>query len=243
MLQLAGVASGLTEAAARAFTAGHRLPDAPDAPLKVVDARPPGPDMKRVHISADSAATILVPSPGSWQVSATLLGSCTFVVASQRCTINGVPMVGGAVLPLPDGAQFLVDEVRADAPAATLDVVVRFVGLPDAIAEVKPGDVDVAAPDRARAARITSVRGRQTVAAQVSTRVPQPRQAIEVTTQIAERVDALDTVVRLTADVTDSGYVYRFDPIKAGAVLIFESARYVVRGTIMRVSIAPDKAP
>lgn len=239
ILQLAGVATGLSEAAARGFAAGRRLPDAADSPLTIIDARPPSQDAKRVHISADSAAAILVPTPGSWQVPATLRGNCTFVPESQRCKINGVVVVAGAALPLPDGAQFLVDEIRPDAPGATLDVVVRFVGFPESIEQIKIGDVDVSAADPMRAARISSLRDRRTVNAQVSTRISHPRLPLEVTTQVSDRAEELEAVVRLTAQVTPGGYTYRFDPIKTGALFTFDASHYIVRGTIVRLTLVP----
>jgi hypothetical protein len=232
-VQFVGTFTNLNEQAARAVKAGQRVAAAAGGFLEVLNVAPPLEDVRRIRMNA---LTVEVPAAGSWRVPATVRTGCRFNFDNQSCTIGSVVVLPGLAMAVADGARFIIDEVRPDTPGLPMEIAVRFVGRPEALDLLKPGDADALAAGggAARAARIVSVTGRQTVAGETLTRVLPGQQPVEVTMQMPDRVAIVDAVIRLVAESGADGPVYRNGSIKLGSFFTFDSAGYIARGTIGR---------
>lgn len=237
-LQLAGAFYGLEEAAARAIAKGRRFPDDASALIEVIDAGEPREDVRRVKPVPGSDTIVVVPVRGSWQVPATIRAACLPGGENQNCGVNGTVIGPGAMLPVPGGFSFVIDQVRADAPTTMVTVRAQFTGRPEAIGLIAVGDVDVSASS-GDAARIVALRDRQTVAGQVSRQTTSG--SVVETSTMPERLSSVDATIVLGADQTPAGLGYRSTPIKPGSLLTFETAKYLVRGAI--VSVTPAAPP
>jgi hypothetical protein len=232
-VQLVGTFTNLNEHSARTVRAGQRVAAIAGGFLEVVSAASPLDDVRRVRMNA---LTIDVPAAGSWRVPATVRTGCVFNFDNQGCSIGGTAIVPGLALAVADGARFIIDEVRPDTPGLPMEIAVRFVGRPETLDLVKPGDVDVLAVGggASRAARIVTVTGRQTVAGETLTRVLPGQQPVEVTLQTPDRVAIVDAVIRLVAESGADGPMYRGGSLKLGSFFTFDSTGYVARGSIGR---------
>jgi hypothetical protein len=231
-LQLVGAFINLDEATARAIKPGGRFPQQGDPALEVLSSAAPLEDVRRIVLAPQS--TIDAPVKAMWSVSATVRAPCAFSFDSLRCAFNGLLLGPGLMIPIADQARFLVREVRADSPGLPMEIAVRLVGRPEVIDLVKAGDVDALPGGGARAARIVSVTGRQTVAGESSMRTLADRQPFEVTLQAPDRVAVAEIVVRLVAEPGSDGPTYRASALKPGAPFTFDSPAYVARGSIVR---------
>jgi hypothetical protein len=234
-LQLIGAFFGLDEAGARAIVKGRRFPNEPGAPLEILDVGAAREDVRRVRPVLGSEAIVSVPVPGSVQVPATLRAVCLPGGENQNCAVNGTIVSPGVTLPVPGGFSFVIDGVRADAPAEAVTVRIQFVGRPEAIDLLTAGDVE--AWGWSGAARIVSVGNRQVRAGQVARQVSSA--GIVESASTPERLASADADVVLSADQTPTGLGYRSMPLKPGALFTFETPRYVARGTIVSVTSAP----
>ena len=232
-MQLVGMFTNLTEAAARLMKPGQRFPEHGDAVVEVVTAGPPAEDIRRVRMSA---LAVDVPVAGTWRVPATVRVGCVFNAGNQSCAVNGATIAPGLVLPVPNGAPFTVEEVRADSPGIGMEIAVRFVGRPEVLDLMKAGDVDRLAlgGGGTRAARIVSVTNRQTVAGETLMKVMAGQQPIEMTTQTPDRVMVLEAILRLIAELGTDGPTYRAGTLKPGSLFTFDSPAYVAQGSIVR---------
>jgi hypothetical protein len=237
-IRATGAFFNLQEAVARGIAAGRKFPNDAGALIEVVSASAPREDVRRVRPVAGSESVMLVPVPGSWQVPATIRVVCQQEMQHQNCTVNEIPLSPGATLPVPGGLAFVIDEIRADAAGAPVIVRAQFTGRSEVIDLMASGDVD--AFSAVDAPRIVSLRNRQTVAGQVSRQVGFP--GVVEATSTTERFATVDADVLVTADRLPTGLGYRSMAIKPGALLTFETARYVVRGTILSVTPAPAGA-
>src|SRR6185295_9173958 len=202
-----------------------------EATLEVVTAGTPVPDVRRVRANG-AGGMVSVPVTGSWQVPATLRAACTSAGDAQQCKVNDTAALPGTTLPVPGGLSFIIDTVRPDAPATKLTLIVQFTGRPEVIDRIAPGDVD--APGGDAAARILSVRARQAIAGEIARQTP-AGDTLE-TTRMPERFAMVEAVVQLPADRSPSGFAYRAEPVKPGALIRFETDRYVARGSIVQVT-------
>jgi hypothetical protein len=229
-LQLAGVFFGLDEATARTLATSQKLAGAP-ASFDIVAAEAPRPDVRRVRTTAGSTATLSVPVPGSWQVPATLRVACDARGDAQQCQVDNTAVLPDATIAVPGGLSFAVHSIRPDASGARVHVAVQFTGRPEVIALMATGDVNVIGGSPAR---IVSVGVRQMVSGEVSRQVP-AGDSIELA-RTPERLATLEAVLDLIADQSPSGLVYLAEALKPGASIRFETAGYLARGTILRVT-------
>jgi hypothetical protein len=233
-LRATGAFYGLDEAAARALAAGRTFPAETGVPTEIVAVSPPREDVRRVRAVATADPVFEVPVPGSWQVPATIRVACAQPVERKNCIVNGASLLAGETVPMPGGPLFVVEAVHADAPPVAVTARVQFVGRPEVIDLIAEDDVDTSAGEGA--ARVVATRNRQTVTAQVSRQISQA--GVVETTMTAERVASADVDLALGADQTPSGLSYRLSPLKPGASFLFETMRYVARGTIVSVKPA-----
>ena len=232
-VQFVGTFTNLNEQAARAIKAGQRVAAVAGGSLEVLSVASPLEDVRRVRMNA---LTIEVPAAGSWRVPATVRTGCRFNFDNQSCMIGSLVVVPGLAMAVAEGARFVIDEVRPDAPGLPMEIAVRFVGRPEALDLLKPGDADslAAGGGAARAARIVTVTGRQTVAGETLTRVLPGQQPVEVTMQTPDRIGIVDAVIRLVAEPGADGPMYRGGSLKLGSLFTFDSPSYIARGSIGR---------
>jgi hypothetical protein len=232
-MQLVGTFVNLAESAARSMKPGQRFPPQGDPIVEVVSTAPPIEDVRRVRTAATS---VDVPIAGSWRVPATVRVHCVFSFDTQACALNGTPVTPAMVLSVSDSVRFVGEEVRADTPGVPIELLVRFVGRPEVLDAVKPGDADRLATGggAARAARIASVVSRQTLSGETQLKVLGA--PVEMTTQSPDRVAVVEALIRLAADPGPSGLTYRGNVLKPGALFTFESPAYVAYGSVIRGS-------
>ncbi len=122
---------------------------------------------------------------------------------------------------------FTVAEARKEVMTAT--VPARFVARPDVIALVHEQDADVSpAAEGEGAARIVSIQRRSEMTGELTENLT------DGTIRGTQRVGVLECVVQMPVMKTPTGWTYRAQAIKAGAVITFQTVGYVVRGTIAR---------
>lgn len=157
---------------------------------------------------------------GRKQRAAEILLQCDPDPDDEGCTVGGV-RVNAAPWPsvkitAPSGVPLsfaLTEVLPASAPAPAV-ARIRIAAAPEILAQVRTGDRDESLD--ARAAVVTGVTRRQNGASD------------------------LDVTVRLGVDESAEGLRYRGRPIKAGAPFWLTTARYVVTGTVLEVSPAPQ---
>jgi hypothetical protein len=148
--------------------------------------------------------------------------------------VNGAIITPGVTVPIPGGFSFVVDVVRADAPATVVTARVQFTGPAEVIDLIAQGDTDTTGS--AVSARIVAIRNRQSIVGQLSRQTN--ASGVLETTSTPERFVRLEADLRVAADQTSSGLAYRSLPLKPGAVLTFETSRYIALATIVAVSPA-----
>jgi hypothetical protein len=235
-LRLIGSFFGLDEKTAPTLTAGRKFPNDPSAVFEIIDAGPPRDDVRRLRPFVGSESAISVPVAGSRQIPAVLRVNCQPTAENQACAVGNTNVVAGSTLTLPGGFLFVVDEIRADVPAAPIVATVQFLGRATVIDLIAAGDVDTAARD---GARVVAVRSRGTVSGQ-RTRQTVSGNIVE-TASAPEAFRTADVDVRVAANQTPDGLVYRMVPLKPGASFTFETANYVVHGTVIAVAGGPSK--
>jgi hypothetical protein len=152
--------------------------------------------------------------------------------------VNGAIITPGVTVPIPGGFSFVVDVVRADAPATVVTARVQFTGPAEVIDLIAQGDTDTTGS--ADAARIVAIRNRQSIAGERS-RQSTAGGVLETATT-PERFVRLEADLRVAADQTSSGLAYRSQPLKPGAVFTFETSRYIAQGDIVAVSAAEGRS-
>jgi hypothetical protein len=228
-VELVGAFTGLSEDDARRLAVGQHIPDSASPVAEIIAVAAPGPDLRRLR-AGDIVVSSLVA--GTVQVPAVLRANCTVVERQPKCQVGDVQVTAGVIVQLPGGMNFFVDEVRgANAPAA-LDVDVRFIGPPEVIGLMRVGDTDTNAFDRRGA--LSSLGERRTVSAETT-----QRGAIE-DVKIPQHMATVTATVRVNADVTRDGFVYRTQALRVGGTLIFDTDRYAAKGAVVR--IAPHAA-
>ena len=235
-LQLVGAFFGLDEAAARSITAGRKFPNDGSATIEVLDAGSLREDVRRVRSILGTEFIISVPVSGSWQVPATIRAVCLPGGENQNCAVNGTIISPGVTVPVPGGFSFVIDSIRGDMPPTPLTIRVQFTGRPEVIDLIAAGDVDMTPGPGA--ARIVSLREKQSVSGQISKQVNQS--GIVETSSVSERLASVEAIVSLAGDRTPNGVAYRAFTVKPGALFTFETPRYVANGAI--VSVAPAAA-
>jgi len=231
-VQLVGVLMGLDESRAREVTAGRRLPDDANPLVEVISVRPARPDTRRVRIGG--ATFMDLPVAKSVQVPATLRAACVIENPIQDCKIADIYVQAGLVVKIPGWGDFAVEEMRPDAPHRTAEIGVRFVTSPEIADAMRAGDTD-SRVEPGRAAAIVTIGAPRETAAEVSVRLPPGAGGQSQERRMSERATVRDAVVRLGADETPLGLLYRGDPLKLGAPFTLETRGYIARGTVTRL--------
>lgn len=230
----------LDESAARALQAGARYPSTGTAQAELVALGDPAPDMRAIR-TLDGM--IDVAAQGRWRRPAAFVLECD-VAALQQCRIGQTSLGGGEVLldvPGSGGALRLrVEEVVPAEPPRLADVRVRFLAPADALDLMKPGDRDESALQvDGRAATIVAVESRQVVPGDLTQTVSDG--AIPLSSiRAADRVAAIEAVVRLGVDQASDGWRYRAQLVTVGRMLKFVTPTYTMRGLVRRVTLAHE---
>jgi hypothetical protein len=143
------------------------------------------------------------------------------------CLGAGIQLVPGAFLILDTPAghlPFQISQVRSAVPLQPVEVAVRLVGRPEALALVKPGDVDLGLATNALAA------GAHVLA--VGAREPGGPDGL------ASEVVTL----KLDAQHPPDGWRYVGEPLRAGASFLLRTVEYEIRGSVLRVSPPRSKS-
>src|SRR5262249_48136683 len=140
---------------------------------------------------------------------------------SVRCIVagplRGAPVAPDSLLTLPgiDGwVTFQIASVALPGETSTLTVRAEVTARPEIAALVKAGDADASAIAYSTRATVAAVSGVRAVSPAATT---------------------MDLTLRVPAVRGPSGWVYNAHVLKAGLPIRFESANYVVDGTIVKV--------
>ena len=236
-VRVSGAFTGLTTEAAATITVGTKLPHGASAPWgEILAVKPVVPDNARLDFEA---GRLMVHIRNRWQVPATLRIVC--MVGQFKCWLpNAVVIAPGANLSI-DAAggslvNFAVTDVTTDPPehVTMATMVVRFLARPEIAAMPREQDGDTSpGGDRANPARIVSIQRRGDVTAELNEALS------DGNIRASERVAVLECVVRVPLIAVETGWQYRSQAIKAGAPLTFQTDRYVIRGTVGSVTLAP----
>lgn len=251
-VQVRGTFVGLTADQARALTPGTALTAQAGAPpsATVVAVRPPAPALERVKVGPN--AFFSIPSPtGSVRVPAVVLLRCA--VANGECRASGTLVEEGATLAMagPAGGSpvtFVVGEVRpAQAPIsfpptspAIAVIRVRFVGGPELLSAIRPGDRDVAGAGvtaEADRAVLVGVGGDQ----QKTSGLISTEGVLRRSIQVQESVLTFSGTVRVPVVYTPAGWTYKDRPVKVGAPFPFETVAGGMVGWILEMKIEPAR--
>lgn len=187
---------------------------------------------------------------------ATLRVNCQ-LTPDHRCLVAGVPVAAGVDLNLPaaapsDRASFHVTGLRADAN--WVDVKVRLMGFPDALAQIRPGDVDsrTDSPTAAAPPTIEGVTSGAVVRSlgellksqgvfTVTASKPQPMADLTAYGVLTASVpvDAREAALLVPVEMSSADLRYRGTPIRPGHILEFETANYRLQALIVGVG-KPD---
>lgn len=212
---------------------------------KVVDVLQIGADRPDIEEIGPGQVKTWVRLDDTVQRPATLKLRCTF--ATVRCYFMQQPVVADGVLTLPflpHTLSFMVDSVRPDAAAWTVpesptaDAVVDFIGWPGAQQWIHAGDRDSRGPHARslRPASIIRIVATEPFVGNAGIDGPMPDQQLAFQAPLI-RVRAIVRYPRLPSGDLD----FRGADVRAGSHIAFETAAYVLRGTI--VNLLPEGAP
>jgi hypothetical protein len=234
----------LDEKAARALQVGAKYPPAGSPEAEIVALGDPVPDFREVRLLD---GLVDLAAHGRWQRPAAFELDCD-VSAPLQCRVGQVSLGGAEVLlnvPGSGGALRLrVQEVvPAEAPRSA-EVRVRFLAPADAVNLMKTGDRDASAPlVDGRAATILSIDSRQVMAGDLTLQAwtddAQPPSNIRA----ADRVAAIEAVLRLGLDPARDGWRYRSHLVTVGRILTFATPNYTMRGLVRSVTISHEPSP
>jgi hypothetical protein len=131
-----------------------------------------------------------------------------------------------------------IEEVVPAAPPLVAEARVRFIISADAAELPKVGDMDETAPAvDGRGAAIVAITSKQIVPGETS--VAPPVDAFQNHTLLrgSDRVALVDVLLRMGVDPAQVGFHYRTGPIAAGTALTFTTSRYVMKGTVLTLSV------
>jgi len=242
-MRVAGTLVNLDEPTGRALRVGQSFPEAgrPDAELVALGEL--RPDLRRV---SEPTGTVNVVVEGRWQRPAAFVVGCDIGVPDE-CRVNGVTL-GSAnrVMPVPGTAPPLalrIEEVVPAAPPRMAAARVRFVVHPETAELIKAGDVDAGAPlVDGRAASIATIVSRQVAQGETSVAGPLDANQSQTALRASDRVVVVDLDLLMGVDPAPVGFQYRTRPIAAGTALTFTTARYVMKGTVLSLSVRPTES-
>lgn len=215
-IRIAGTLIDLDETAARGLHVGDRFPSTGAPEAELVALGEPAQDLRSV---TEPRGRVYVAAAGRLQRPAAFLVSCDLAVP-EECRVNGTSLgAANRVMPVPGAPPSLrlrIDEVVPASDPIHAVARVRFVVHPEFLDAIRAGDVDEGAPAvDGRAASIVTVGGRQVVQGE----------------------SVVDADLRLGVDPAQVGYQYRTNPIAAGTSLTFTTARYVIKGTVLMLTV------
>jgi len=243
-MRVVGMLINLDEPTARSLRPGQRFPASGRPEAELVALGDPGPDLRRV---SEAKGTVHVLVDGRWQRPAAFVMSCDAAVP-EECRVNGITLgFANRVMPVPGTAPPLtikIDEVVPAAPPLMADARVRFVAHAEAADLLKIGDVDEGAlAVDGRGAVVVAIASRQIVAGETSVQAPVDTTQSQALIRGADRVALIDATLRMGVDPARVGFHYRTRPIAAGTALTFTTGRYVIKGTVLAVSVrSPEPA-
>jgi len=251
-VQVRGAFVSLTADQAMALTPGAALDaQANGSPLATVQAvRAPEPMLDRVKVGPDVFLSMPAPA-GSVRVSAVVRLRCALL--NGECKSHGTVVEQGATLqlsgPAPVGAMtFVVDDVRpADSPVtllpsspATAVLRIRFVGGPELLTVIKPGDRDIAGGGvmaEADRALLVEVGGNQ----QQITGTIGIEGVLRRNIQAQQPLLTFNGTVRVPVVYSRAGWTYKDRPVKVGAPFPFETIAGGMSGWIVEMQIGPAR--
>jgi hypothetical protein len=215
-MRVAGTLIDLDETAARSLHVGDRFPSSGAPEAELVALGEPAPDVRSV---TEPRGRVYVAAAGRLQRPAAFLVSCDLAVP-EECRVNGISLgAANRVMPVPGAPPSLrlrIEEVVPGSDPVRATARVRFLVHPEVLDAVKVGDLDEGAPVvDGRAASIVALGGRQ----------------------LAQGDTVVDADLRLGVDPAQVGYHYRTSPIAAGTSLTFATARYVIKGTVLALTV------
>lgn len=219
-VEVTGSFKSLNQSTAKQFKAGQKL-ERGGLRAEILRVGAPVPSVYRV---ATGTSVMTLPVAGEVEVPAALRVSCHTEVASDslvRCMVpgplRGAPLAPDSLLTLPgvDGwVPFQIATVSLPGETATLTIHTEVTTRPEIAAIVKAGDLDTNATGYATRASVAAVDGVRAISPSAST---------------------MDLTLRVPAVRGPSGWVHNTQVIKAGLPIRFESAAYVIDGTIVKV--------
>jgi len=160
-----------------------------------------------------------VPVPNALAVPVVMRMAC-WVRSAQgqpECVANDVALHPSTLMFLatPVGTlPFQIDQVRSPQPLTALDVTVRFSGVPEALAQLKPGDADLGeiTNELSAGGTIVGVSG-----------AGSPR----------------DARMTLQAQQGTAGWIYDNAPLRVGGPFTLRTPGYELQGTVVRIVPGP----
>jgi hypothetical protein len=180
---------------------------------EVVAVGKPVPQVARVFSTPNR---VEVPVPNALMVPVIMRMGC-WVRSAQgqpECVANNVGLhpLGLLFLSTPMGTlPFEVDQVRGTQPLVPLDITVRFTGTPEALAELKVGDLDMGA---------------------VTNELSIGGTVIGVTGGGGSR----DARMSVNGQRGLAGWIYDNNPLRIGSSFVLRTPRYQLSGTVVRVA-------
>lgn len=251
LVQALGTFLDLDARDTRIFGAGRRLVAEDREPVaEIVAVRPAEPAM--MQIKTGDGASVAAPVSGKVQVPAIVSLRCLPV--ADDCQIEGISVTAGQIisLPKPNGTvAFRIRELRplGSPPvfpqSAMADVLVRFVGRPEVLPLLQPGARDIDRRMRMLGgppvASLISVIGKPIEfpsRSNVNVGLDVPPSALSFY-EVSDRIATLEARLRVPVEKSLDDWLYKGVAVKLGAPLTFETNLYVVRGSILQVSIGP----
>lgn len=240
-MQVAGSFKQITQAMADDLKPGTKFPPSGTPLAQILAVAAPRPSSLRLRSGEMTLGLML---PGQLDLPATLSVKCytqSNPDGSVHCAMAG-PSQASVVAPDsfltvagPKGwLTFQIDEVHLATAPASVQARVRFVASPEVIARVRGGDVDTSLKARAvgHGASIVSIGPARAAAGGEAGGQP-PIGGGRV----------VDAVIRVPIELTQAGWVYKEQALKAGAPFVFETGAYTLRGEVIDVDLPPMTLP
>ncbi len=215
-MRVVGTLLDLDETTARGLRVGEKFPPSGVTEVELLALGEPAPDVRSV---TQPGGRVFVTAAGRWRRPAAFLMTCDLSVP-EECRVNGTSLgAANRVMPVPGAPPSLrlrIEEVVPGSDPIRAIARVRFTVHPEFLDVIKAGDVDESAPAvDGRAASIAAITGRQVVPGETT----------------------VEADLRMGIDPAQIGFQYRTSPIAAGTSLTFTTPRYVIKGTVLTLTI------
>ena len=194
----------------------------------------PKPSVARANVGP---GTVEIPIAAVVDLPLVIRANCYLQSNGPRteCVGGGVALAPDAflLLPTPVGnAAFQVDQVRAPADLVEVEARVRFVGDPEALALLKPGDLDVGV------ARNELASGASVVSADGVRRVSSTITVLSGTDVLAgEALAVREATLRVPAQPGVTAWRYAGEDLRVGGTFRFITPAYELRGSVIRMTL------